>query len=295
MTRPHTHRVARWTLLPLLALFAVACGGADAPLVTTESTAPFVPVIESTELAVGEPRLVVTLLDRNAPPQFADGTTFAIRYFDPVQGGVRFREEQPLDVIRVGDETFYAAPAPFDRAGRWELQVIATPPGDNPVFGARLAFGVGTLSATPAIGAPAIDSPGDTLADTPIDELSTHPNPEPRLYETSITQALAQQRPFAVVFSTVGFCFGSGVCERAVDQLSALAADAGLLAIHVEPLTGLADPDGPFPSASGVLTDWHLENDPWIFVVDAAGIVRAKFEVVVTDAELRAALNAVAQ
>lgn len=41
----------------VLGLFAAACGGDGGPFVVRPSDAPFVPVIESTEVAVGEPSI----------------------------------------------------------------------------------------------------------------------------------------------------------------------------------------------------------------------------------------------
>jgi hypothetical protein len=37
--------------------------------------------------------------------------------------------------------------------------------------------------------------------------------------------------------------------------------------------------------------EWRLQSEPWIFVVDGQGIIRAKFEGLVTVNELEAALQ----
>ena len=37
--------------------------------------------------------------------------------------------------------------------------------------------------------------------------------------------------------------------------------------------------------------EWRLETEPWIFAVDGDGIIRAKFEGLVTEWELEAALQ----
>jgi hypothetical protein len=39
--------------------------------------------------------------------------------------------------------------------------------------------------------------------------------------------------------------------------------------------------------------EWNLRSEPWVFVVDGAGIVRARFEGVTTRRELEAALKLV--
>jgi len=39
------------------------------------------------------------------------------------------------------------------------------------------------------------------------------------------------------------------------------------------------------------VAEWRLQSEPWIFVVDGQGIIRAKFEGLVTQQELEAALQ----
>jgi hypothetical protein len=39
--------------------------------------------------------------------------------------------------------------------------------------------------------------------------------------------------------------------------------------------------------------EWHLRTEPWIFIVDGQGIIRARFEGLVTPHELIAALQPV--
>ena len=268
------------------------CGSDDGPAVILPSSAPFVPVIESSDLAVGETRIVLTLLDRDRAPTFPPETAFRVRLFEPITGEIRFRADTVTHVIPVGDRVYYSVAATLDGPGQWALEVTALFADGSSRTSARLPFLVPVEQLTPAVGSAAIPSLTLTLADGRPAEISSDPNPDATLYEVSVAQALEAGRPFVVVFTTVGFCFGRGICQRAVNQLKQLAPAAGLLAIHAEPLTNLRDSGAPLPSPSNVLTDWRLENDPWIFVVNAEGMIRARFEVVVSDAELRAAFQA---
>ncbi len=283
-SRPHRGLLFLATVVSLLATACAGSGGSR--FIVTDSGAPFVPVIESTDVSVGAPRLVLSLLDRAVQPQFSPKTTFSLRYFEPVEGGVRFRVDESLHVIRVSGETFYVGRAPLDRAGEWQLEVTATSPGEEPQTSARLPFIVEPTSTTPAIGQAAVASQTLTTKDLPLAQLSSDPAPAAALYDTSIAEALERPQPFVIVFASVGSCFGSGACQRALDQVKRLAPAAGVLAIHVEPFGAHSD--------SGILDDWCLENDPWIFVVSGDGTVLAKFEVVVSDADLAAALQAAA-
>ncbi len=285
--------------LMLIAGFGLAaCGGGesfdDSRFIASNSDAPFVPVLASSDTSIAATRLVLSLLDRNDAPTFAPGTVFTVRYLDAVENGFRFRSQVDATVVQTDDGTFYTAPASFDRTGFGAVAVVATSPAGERINSARLPIEIDTRYETPRPGDAAPASPTLTLRDSPLSEITSASQPIPALYETAISEALDAAQPFVVVFSTVGYCFGSTLCQRAVDQVARLSAQAGVLGIHSEPLT-FDDDATPIPSEAGVLRDWALQNDPWIFVVDATGTISASFEFVVSDDELLAALRAVAQ
>ena len=250
--------VALGAIAVIAALVAIACGGGDDRFVLTNADAPFVPVIESTDLAVGVDRVVLRLLDRAAAPSFAAGTTFQVRYFEPVQGGLRFRSDAALEVVAVGPETFYVGAAPLDVVGTWALEVRAVAagaPDDAAQVSARLPFVVAATAASPAVGDQA-------------------PTTEAR------REALAAGQPALVVLTLSDDCSGSALCDRALAQAQRLAAAMALTVVAER-----APANGERESA------WTLENEPWTYVVGAGGRILARFERLATDAELRAAIT----
>ncbi len=100
------------------------------------------------------------------------------------------------------------------------------------------------------------------------------------MHGITIADALAEGRPLVVAFATPAFCETrtcGPVMESVMDPLYDQYQDrAGF--IHVEPfqLQELRDGTGriPVPATS----EWGLQTEPWIFVVDADGRVAAKFE-----------------
>ena len=249
--------VALGAMPAIAALLVIACGGGDDRFVLTNADAPFVPVIESTDLAVGVDRVVLRLLDRAAAPSFAAGTTFHVRYFEPVQGGLRFRSDAALEVVGVGAETFYVGAAPLDIVGTWALEVRAVAagaPDDAAQVSARLPFVVAATTASPAVGeqAPA-----------------TGP----------LRSALAAGRPALVVLTLSADCSGSALCDRALAQAERAAAAMALVVVAER-----APANGERESG------WTLENEPWTYVVGADGRILARFERLATDAELQAAI-----
>lgn len=278
-------------LVCAVAILMVACGSDDDRVILSATDAPFVPVIETSDLAVGHSRIVLTLLDRDAQPSFAPDTTFRVRLFEPTEGGTRFRIELELDAIEVGGETYYVARAvPLDQAGDWALAVTAALGDGSAQSSPRLPFNVAANSITPAIGEPTPNTITPSVADAAIEDLSGDPKPLPALYERSVHQLLADGERFLIVFATYDRCAGRPVCARAVEQAKRIANDADLSAIHVEPFGRQQLPEHQ-ALIDETVDAWGIRVEPQFFVVDAEGKVTGHFAIVVTDEELWEAVD----
>jgi hypothetical protein len=51
--------------------------------------------------------------------------------------------------------------------------------------------------------------------------------------------------------------------------------------------------DFPSKKAFATVDEWRLQSEPWVFVVDSQGMIRAKFEGLVSERELEIALQQV--
>jgi peroxiredoxin len=126
--------------------------------------------------------------------------------------------------------------------------------------------------------------------------ITSSPVPDPDLYRLSIDQALEAGKPLVVVFATPAYCKTAtcGPQVQVVSQLKDRFSDQANF-IHVEVfenphLIEAGRPAGGFVPAVG---EWNLPTEPWTFVLDGAGRVRAKFEVFTTAQELARALEEV--
>ena len=104
-----------------------------------------------------------------------------------------------------------------------------------------------------------------------------------------------------LIFATPKFCT-SAQCGPTLDRIKPYVAKYPTVTfINVEPyklkLVGgvlQADLDASNQLQTAPVTDeWHLFNEPDVFVVDRNGIVTANFELIFSDAELTTALDAV--
>jgi len=189
------------------------------------------------------------------------------------------------------DEGFrglYVATVVFDQPGTWTA--VLRPDGRAPTLASP--FSVTDEPVTPQVGerAPSVDT--FTVADTKGDlaAITTDPDPEPGLYEISLADAVASGRPTVVIFATPRFCT-TATCGPMLDVVKQARADLADLAVnwvHVE-VYDLSDLSNL--ALVPAVVAWELPSEPWLFVVDAEGVVSHRFEGVVSTAELAGAVR----
>ncbi len=251
-----------------------------------------VPLIVSSELVAGRPdRFLFSLLDGDKNVIAAPDLPVRVEFFD--LDGSRTDPAYSEDarfLWAIPDERgLYSATANFGRAGPWGAKVIAGTGSDAKT--AQLRFDVRADSSAVAAGEPAPRTPTKTAADVggDLSKITTDKNPDPSLYETSIPDALDAGEPFVVAFATPKFCT-SATCGPTLETLKEVKDEnSGVSFIHVEVFENL---DSPQPTRVAAVDDWGLPTEPWVYVVDANGIVTARFEGALTAKELQAAINA---
>jgi hypothetical protein len=288
-----------------------ACGTAPAPAdlsawgPTTTSTS-VIPVLIANpgELVCGANRVLFSFIDDANRPIGSPERSASVTIYD--------LGRDPGKAIQTGEATFvwaivndrgiYVANLTFPEAGTYGIE-FKTQLGSAAPDSMRMTFDVQRSSGVVRVGdhAPATKTP--TVADAGGDasKISTDPSPDPALYQVSVDQALSTHKPFVVIFATPKFCT-TAQCGPTLERIKPFVARYPTVAfIHVEPYklkladaTLQADLD-----ASGGLqqTDvtaaWGLLSEPWVFVVDRDGVVRGSFELIFSDAELTASLDAV--
>ncbi|MBI3751104.1 MAG: hypothetical protein HY263_05545 [Chloroflexi bacterium] len=288
-----------------------ACGTAPAPAdlsawggtTTSKSVIPVL-IANPGELICGANRVLFSFIDDSNRPIGSPDRSASVTIYD--------LGRDPGKAIQSADATFvwaiendrgiYVANLTFPEAGTYGLE-LKTQLGSATPDKMRLTFDVQPSSGVVKVGdkAPATKTP--TLADAGGDatKISTDPSPDPALYQTSVDQDLAAHKPFVVVFATPKFCT-TAQCGPTLDRIKPFVARyPGVAFIHVEPYklklehgTLQADLDSASQlQQTNVTAAWGLLSEPWVFVVDKDGIVRASFELIFSDAELTAALDAV--
>jgi hypothetical protein len=149
---------------------------------------------------------------------------------------------------------------------------------------------VAERTTTPVVGAKAPASDNPTLADAPARAITTARPPDTELLRYSIADSLQAHVPFVAVFATPKFC-QSRVCGPTVEVVQKVAqkfVGDGIRFIHVE-IYADNDPGNGF---NRWVREWDLPTEPWVFLVDEDGVIRAKFEGAVSVDELETAVRA---
>ncbi len=298
----------------LLVAFAVAACGGSQPAASSAPTpgpsggaaqASVIPIIVSSQQVVGHNRFLFSFLDSTGTkPVSAPDRTASVAFIAP-------GETQPGTAVPArfvwaieGSRGDYVATVDFLVAGSWTAVFTTAAPGE-PEQSIPVGFDVQQTGKTVAVGAKAPASDTPTAADVGGDlaKIATDPSPDPAFYQLSIADAIAQHRPFVVVFATPAFCV-SAQCGPTLDRVKSIAqaSPTSVAFINVEPyqlqftegrLQPVLDANRQLQPVEAV-KQWGLLSEPWIFTVDRDGIIRGSFEGVVGVDELTAAIADIA-
>jgi hypothetical protein len=195
--------------------------------------------------------------------------------------GTRHLHDSATDVLGV-----YAAQVTFSRPGPWGLEVLTRGAG-GAIESARLQVEVLEASHAPLPGRPAPRSRNPVASEVKdLRTIDSSEPPDPRLHQTRIADAIAQGRPQVIVFATPKHCV-SRVCGPVVDVVRTLIPTYGdrVAFIHQEIWSS------PAQTFTPTVQEWNLRSEPWIFLVDGRGVIRARFEGLTTRRELEAVLT----
>ena len=288
--------------LAVLAVTMACSSSPTATLVPTTAPLPQAPevslVVATTDHGVGNNRVAFGLIDRQGSPVQSAEVSVRALYLPDEDGAGEVRDTATARFRQwpISRRGVFTADLQLDQAGYWELQVDATAPGGETVT-ASAYIQVRPQTSTPSIGdqAPASVTPiGDEVDD--LGTITSSPQPDADLYRLSVHEALGDGKPLVVAFATPAFC-STATCGPQVAVLSELndrwSERANFIHVEVYDSPHLIEEGLPPGDLVEAVTEWGLPTEPWTFIVDRDGLVRAKFEGFVTLEELEEDLEEV--
>jgi hypothetical protein len=305
-----------WWLGALLLLLA-ACSTPPTPTTQNSASARVTPVFAFSEAVVGPNRIAIGLLQNGSP--LNDPTAkVRLRFFDLNDPSATVKVETDATYFGQGlPAAVYVAYPTLNTAGDWGVEVQTTLTGQSEPMINKLRLAVLPKSTVPNIGEPAPSTTTATINDVPDPaQLSSDGKPDPALYQISLDQALQSGKPTAVFFATPAFC-RTAVCGpglQVVQQLQKTYGDR-INMIHVEvyqypfgesfnninqAAQAAAQAQRPITieefsaSYSAPMVAWGLATEPWLYLIDAKGIIVARYEGGITREELTPAFERLA-
>jgi protein SCO1/2 len=271
---------------------ATAAPATSAPATAGPGTGlPLYPKLTTTSIWTGGASpVIVTARDAQGLP-LDERATVRVRVAS--LDGVPVGPEVPTVAVRPpGQDTVsFVGLIDVPSTGRWRLDVI----DGNDATGS-LEFTADDPGATPRLGGPAPDRATPTLDDVggiPL-AVTTVLDPDLRLSRTSTAEARASGRPYVLLIDSARF-ETTPACGRALTIVQYLVDRwPDVTFIHLEPYEYSIV--GGEPVLNGSLTDpplnkhardwgmgaqpWPPTDQPWMYVVDGSGVVRAKYRAI---------------
>lgn len=185
-----------------------------------------------------------------------------------------------------------AATIDFDAAGIWTLVAQVDGPQGALVGTAAVQVKPRDQASTRLPGEEAIASLTPTTTDNRgVDPICTR-TPPCDFHQVTLREALGASKPTAFYIGTPRFCT-SRTCGPNLEELIAVADQVGDRAtfVHAE----VYRDDEPDTVAQRIVaptfTEWGLQSEPWLFLIDADGVVASRFEGPVTASVITQALQ----
>lgn len=298
-------RSARLLLLLCFAPLMTACGSGSSASPTP--TSPSVSnadsnlsvEVASTDLAVGKTRFTFGLIRNNRP--LSQGHPIVTYYLlhgssgiPVMHGGANFNyfdrglPNTPANSAAFQIQGVYVAYPQFAQAGTWAI-VVRLKYGGHSLMGQSGPFTVARQSTSPAVGSPAPRSNNPTIAQEPATKLDSGRPPDD-MHRLSIANAIGMRKPLLVLFATAAFC-ESRLCGPEIQVIQQIENRfrGRVNFVHIEIYKDANPSHGYAPAVK----QWRLHTEPWTFIVDRRGIIRAKFEGPTPGSEIIPALNSV--
>lgn len=267
-------------VLVAAALFTAACSSGPEPLASIASN--------GASIGTGEQRILIALVDPETYDYLAtetDAATALLRNEDGSPLG-----EHELDFVWTvpGVRGIYAGYFDIPEAGVYQLTV------EREGLAVSAPTGFVTVDDPPMVG------PGDRapLSETRVGDdyedlslITTDPDPDPDLYSMTVAEAVSNGTPSVIVFATPAFCTTQS-CGPMLSQVKDLKFDYPEIDfVHVEIYDDLQVETFEELVVVDSVLEWQLPSEPWVYVIDADGVVVAAFEGAVNDDELTSVLD----
>ena len=177
----------------------------------------------------------------------------------------------------------------FQETGYWEFIV------NRDKETAKAAVNVLENSSTLSIGDTVEPIITPSINDFEISKITTDIDADKNLYQYSLDDALKQNKPILLSFSTPGLCV-TGACAPQMEELKKISnSNNDVIIIHVEIWKNFDEVMKKGDLSVGVLNDsvqkFNIKTEPWTFLINSKGIVKNRYQGFVESKEIKLDLS----
>jgi hypothetical protein len=219
--------------------------------------------------------------------------------FVPAPGTARRDRGEPTLTNPADVAGVYVTPeVTFQEPGVWNAQVTTSVDGGAPIT-LDAAFTVYPEHLIPAVGDDALRTKNLTMDSKGVPAVAIDSRaqdgaevPDPQLHDATIADAIREGRPALVQFATPVYC-QSQFCGPTVEAQQALEREYGDVAefIHVEIWRDYEQSTVNQAAADWLLREGNL-TEPWLFLIDADGVIVERWGPLFDLDDVRASLDA---
>jgi hypothetical protein len=187
-------------------------------------------------------------------------------------------------------ENVYAAEIDLDGKGEWRLLALIKEADDSYGFAAIPSAVVGAFPEVPKVGDPAPDIETLTADDVggAVEKIDTR-QPPSTMHDDNFADVVGEE-PVVLLFATPALC-SSRVCGPVVDIAEQVKSERGDEAAFI--MQEIYEDNLVDNGLREQVEAFNLPSEPWLFVIDSAGMITTAIEGAFSESELNAALDEV--
>ena len=262
----------------------------DDKLITgPKSTSGFKIILGTSDLAIGPNRFTFAII---SPDGLVNGPSVKLKSI--FNGDIKQQTKAHFELWPIPKRGLYVTELYFDESGTWAVEIELNNIISNKEI-VLIQFQVKDSFVAPAKGDFAFKSVNKTIADVnALSELTTGSLQDPDFYRMTISEAIFQEKPFVLVFSSPAFCTNA-VCGPQLEVLHSLKTkyEGIYIFIHVDIYDNPEQVQSNFENAkiSPVANEWNLPTSLWTFIIDGKGKIKYRFEAFASESEIENALD----
>jgi hypothetical protein len=266
-------------ILLLILLFIISCS--SSPNLISETSNYISLFIITEDIEIGKNRVGFTLIDEAGESIIKD-----VKFFYKKIDEDNYKSIKSTNITKwPNNKSVFTTYLDFESEGYWEIFA------EYNSTSAKATIEVKKESNTLSVGSYIDPIKTPSISNNKIENISTDINPDLDLYTYSLFEALKENKPILLSFSTPGLCV-TATCAPQLDELKLTKENNKdtLIVIHVEVWKNFKEIMNKGDLSIGIVNNsvdtFGINTEPWTFLINKNGVVENRYQGYVSSLEL---------